>query len=228
MPLLMTPLAWPCPLPHGGASDEFALAFDRGRALRLLVVPALFDEANRLRRLCVEVMRRLDRAGIDAFLPDFPGTNESLRDLRDQDAESWRAAMTAAAAQFGATHVLGLRGGCLFTPAGFPKWHYAPAKGANILRSMLRARMLASREAGREESREALTEKGQSDGLVLAGYPLGAALFRDLEALVPDPAIATIAQEQVGGSGLWLRAEPDEDAAQADALTALLIQGMNA
>ncbi len=224
----MTPLFWPCPQPHDGASDEYALAFDRGRALRLLVVPALFDEANRLRRFCVEVMRRLDRAGVDAFLPDFPGTNESLRDLRDQDAESWRAAMTAAADHFGATHVLGLRGGCLFTPAELPAWHYAPVKGGNILRSMLRARMLAGKEAGREESREVLTEMAHRDGISLAGYPLAPALFRDLEALAPDPAIPVIAQEQIGGSGLWLRAEPDEDAAQADALAALLIEGMHA
>ncbi|WP_395333745.1 hypothetical protein WBP06_08405 [Novosphingobium sp. BL-8H] len=224
----MTPLAWPCPLPHDGASDEYALAFDRGRALRVLVVPALFDEANRLRRFCAEVMRRLDRGGIDAFLPDFPGTNESLRDLRDQDAETWHAAMNAAAAHFGATHVLALRGGCLFTPAGLPSWHYAPVKGANILRSMLRARILASREAGREESREVLTEMAHRDGITLAGYPLGPALFRDLETLALDPAVPVIAQEQVGGSGLWLRAEPDEDAAQADALAALLIEAMRA
>ncbi len=224
----MSPLTWPCPLPEGGASEEYALACDRGCASRLLIVPALFDEANRLRRFCAEVMRRLDRAGIDAFLPDLPGTNESLRDLRDQDAESWRAAMRAAAGHFDATHVLALRGGCLFTPTGLPAWHYAPVKGANILRSMLRARMLASREAGREENREVLAETAHREGIVLAGYPLGPALFRDLEALTPDPSMPVIAQEQVGGSGLWLRAEPDEDAAQADALAALLIEGVRA
>ena len=222
----MTPLCWPSPLPHGGTDEEFALACDRGRPLRLLIVPALFDEANRLRRFCAEVMRRLNAGGVDAFLPDFPGTNESLRTLPDQDAESWRAAMTAAADHFGATHVLALRGGCLFTPSGLPAWHYAPVKGANILRSMIRARLLASREAGKEENREALTEEAQNRGIVLAGYALGPALFRDLEAFAPDPAVPAITQEQVGGSGLWLRAEPDEDSAQADALAALLVGGM--
>lgn len=222
----MTPLCWPSPLPHGGTGEEFALACDRGRPLRLLIVPALFDEANRLRRFCAEVMRRLDTGGVDAFLPDFPGTNESLRPLPDQDAESWRAAMTAAADHFGATHVLALRGGCLFTPSGLPAWHYAPVKGANILRSMIRARLLASREAGKEENREALTEEAQNHGIVLAGYALGPALFRDLEAFAPDPAVPVITQEQVGGSGLWLRAEPDEDSVQADALASLLVEGM--
>ena len=194
--------------------------------MRLLIVPALFDEANRLRRFCAEVMRRLDRGGVDSFLPDFPGTNESLGGLGDQDAETWRAAMTAAADHFGATHVLALRGGCLFTPPGLPAWHYAPVKGANILRAMIRARILASRETGKDENREALTGAAQDHGIVLAGHALGPGLFRDLDALAPDPAVAIITQEQLGGSGLWLRAEPDEDATQADALAALLIEGM--
>ena len=222
----MTPHLWPCPLPHGGTGEEYALACDSGRALRLLIIPALFEEANRLRRFCAEVMRRLDRGGIDSFVPDFPGTNESLRPLGDQDAETWRASMTAAAGHFRATHVLALRGGCLFTPAGLPAWHYAPVKGANILRAMIRARILASREAGLDEKREALTETAQDHGIVLAGHALGPALFRDLEAFAPDPAVPIITQEQLGGSGLWLRAEPDEDGAQADALAALLVEGM--
>ena len=51
------------PSPDG---DEYALAFDRGRAQRLLVLPALFDEANKLRHFTVEVLRRLDVSGIDA------------------------------------------------------------------------------------------------------------------------------------------------------------------
>ncbi|TCM22323.1 hypothetical protein EDF56_1011010 [Novosphingobium sp. PhB165] len=224
----MTPLLWPCPQAHLGAGEEYALVCDRGRARRLLIVPALFDEANRLRRFTVEVMRRLDRAGVDTFLPDFPGTNESPRNLCDQDADSWRAAMTLAAEHFGATHVLALRGGRLFAPVGLPSWHYAPVKGASILRSMVRARVLASREAGREEAREILTEMAHREGVVLAGYSLGAALFGDLETREPDPSAAMIAQDQLGGSGLWLRAEPDEDAAQADALAALLIAGLGA
>nr|WP_314465798.1 hypothetical protein [uncultured Novosphingobium sp.] len=221
----MTPATWLCPLPDGGAQEEQALAFDSGRACRLLIVPALFDEGNRLRRFTVEVMRRLDRAGMDSVLPDLPGTNESLSGLPAQDARHWQDAMGAAARHFRATHALGLRGGCLFTPP-LPAFHYAPVKGAQILRGMLRARMLASREAGLEEHREALTAAAREDGLVLAGYPLGSALFRDLERLEPAIGASVIAQDRIGGSGLWLRAEPDEDAAQADALAALLVEAM--
>jgi hypothetical protein len=158
-------------------------------------------------------------------LPDLPGTNESLSGLPAQDARHWQDAMGAAARHFSATHALGLRGGCLFTPP-LPAFHYAPVKGAQILRGMLRARMLASREAGLEENREALTASAREDGLVLAGYPLGSALFRDLERLEPATGASVIAQDRIGGSGLWLRAEPDEDAAQADALAALLVKAM--
>ncbi|MBO9516965.1 MAG: hypothetical protein J7493_02745 [Porphyrobacter sp.] len=219
----MIPATWSSDA-HGG--EETALVRDRARPLRLLIVPALFDEGNRLRRFTVEVMRRLDRAGIDTMLPDLPGTNESLLGLETQDAGLWREAMQAAARYFAVTHVLGLRGGCLFTP-DLPAFHYAPVKGAQILRGMLRARMLASREAGLEENRDSLTETARREGIMLAGYPFGAALFRELETLESAPA-QVIAQDRIGGSGLWLRAEPDEDAAQADALAAILVEAVQA
>ena len=35
-----------------------------------------------------------------------------------------------------------------------------------------------------------------------------------------------IAQADVGGAALWLRAEPDDDAAQADALAAIVAMGL--
>jgi hypothetical protein len=219
----MTPTTWPCPLPGGGTAEEFALACDGGRARRLLIVPALFDEGNRMRRFTVEVMRRLDAGGVDTFVPDLPGCNESLQPLDRQTPADWQSAVNAAAHHFAATHVLGIRGGCLFTPAGLPTFHYAPLKAASTLRQMLRARMLSAREAGREESREQLTELALTHGITLAGCALGADFYRDFEAMVPVGDATLIGQEQVGGSGLWLRAEPDENAEQADALAALLL-----
>jgi hypothetical protein len=218
----MMPTNWPCPLPDGGASQEYALCFDAGRTRRLLIVPALFDEGNRMRRLTVEVMRRLDDTGIDSMLPDLPGCNESLQSLAAQDTAHWREAMAAAARHFGATHALGIRGGCLFTPQGLPAWHYAPVKAASILRQMMRARILAAREAGREEKREELAEMALASGIELAGYRLGAEFYRTFEAVVPDSGATVIAQDAIGGSGLWLRAEPGEDEAQATALAAAL------
>lgn len=218
----MTPMRWPCPLPGGDTSEEYALCFDQNRRKRLLIVPALFDEGNKLRRLTVDVMRRLDAAGIDSVLPDLPGCNESLLPLQTLDPTDWLDAMTAAAQHFGATHALGIRGGCLFTPDGLPTFHYAPVKGAAILRQMLRARILSSREAGREESREALAEIALAKGITLAGYDLGADFYRHFEPMSAAPATGVLMQEEVGGSGLWLRAEPGEDAAQAQVICAVL------
>lgn len=226
----MTPGTWPCALPGGGTASEYVLAFDRRREHRLLIVPALFDEANRLRRLTVEVMRRLDGAGIDCLLPDLPGCNESLESLEAQSLASWRKAVADAVDHFRATHILGIRGGSLLLTSDLPGWRYAPAKGANILRQMLRARVIAAREAGTSETAELLLEQGLAAGLDLAGYRLGPELVRELQTAVPSPfpTLVDIAQETIGGAGLWLRAEPDENREQADALAAVLAVGIKA
>ena len=208
---------------------EGALAADRSRADRLLLVPALFDEANKLRRFTVEVMRRLDAAGVDCLLPDLPGCGESLAPLVVQTPTSWRTAMATAAAQWGATHVLAIRGGALVAPA-LPGWALAPVKGASVLRQMLRARVLAAREAGREESSEALLAEAKASGRELAGYAIGAKFiseFHDLE-MTNSSDIEVIEQAGLGGPGLWLRAEPGEDPAQAEALAARVSTGLAA
>jgi hypothetical protein len=190
--------SWPSP-----AGDEYAVAFDHGRAARVLVLPALFDEANKLRHFTVETMRRLDEAGIDCFLPDLPGCNESGVALEGQTLRKWRDAAAVAAAHFGATHVLALRGGALTAPAGLPCLHYAPVNGASLLRGLLRARVLASREAGIEETRDGLFARALSGGIELAGYRLGAPMVAELESAAPGVALATIAQSrsQRGTSG---------------------------
>ncbi len=205
-------------------AEELLAAFDRRRAQRVLVCPAWFDEANKLRRFTLEVMRRLDRAGIDTLLPDLPGCNESLAPLAQQTLESWRNAMAAAARSLGATHVLAIRAGALAAPEGLPGWHYAAQSGPKLLRAMLRARTIAAREAGVSETSEAVMAIGRSEGLVLGGWPIGAAMLRALESAEPTlgPGQSEIAQAQLGGPGLWLRAEPDEDAGQADRLAALI------
>jgi len=217
---------WPCPALEGEPREEMALAFDRSRAHRLLMLPAWFDEANKLRRQTVEVMRRLDLSGIDSFLPDFPGCNESEASLEEQTLEAWRAAACAAASHFGATHVLTIRAGALLAPAGLTGWSYAPVAGAKVLRAMLRARTIASREAGRSERTDDLQTLARTTGIELAGWRLGAALFSQLEGAQPTELLTTVRQDDIGGAGLWLRAEPDEDPAQADALATLLAMGI--
>ncbi len=213
---------------QGFSSEELLVAFDSGRQVRVLVCPAWFDEANKLRRFTIEVMRRLDKAGIDCFLPDLPGCNESSVPLAEQTLAGWQAAMTAAAQATGATHVLAIRGGALIAPASLPGWHYAAQSGPKLLRAMLRARTIAAREAGISETSEALMAQGRAEGLTLGGWAIGAEMFRALETA--EPALGSgqsdIAQTALAGPGLWLRAEPDYDAAQADALAAIVTQSV--
>ena len=221
---------WPCPAADSGTRAEAALLFDGGREKRLMVLPPLFEEANKLRHLIVEVMRRLDATGIDSVLPDLPGCNESLAILAEQTLDGWREAAAAAARHFRATAVLTIRGGALLRPEGLPGWDYAPQDGAKILRNMVRARVIASKEAGDAETREGIEALGRSEGIALAGWQLGAPMFTALEQAEVAPregGVALLDQETVGGRPLWLRADPDHDAAQADAIAATIADTMN-
>lgn len=218
---------WPCPAPGGGTRDELALAFDRGRRQRLLVLPAWFDEANKLRRQTVEIMRRLDLSGIDSILPDLSGCNESEAPLGEQTLEGWREGAQAAAAHFAATHALTIRAGALLAPVGLPGWSYAPLGGRQVLRAMLRARTIAAKEAGRIERTDDLQAIGRREGIELAGWNLGHPLYVALETAEAGTGLAEIEHAVVGGPALWLRAEPDEDPQQADALAAILAIGLS-
>lgn len=220
---------WNTPALDGGSTaEELLVAFDRGRAVRLLICPAWFDEANKLRRFTLEVMRRLDHAGIDCFLPDLPGCNESPAPLAEQTLEGWRACATAAALSLNATHVFTIRAGALVAPAGLPGWYYAPQSGPKLLRGMIRARTIAARESGISETSDGLLAIGRSKGLMLGGWHIGPAMFAALESA--EPALAPkqneIAQTMLDGPGLWLRAEPDEDSAQADALATIIAKSI--
>lgn len=217
MPGNPTQQAWSAP----GGSAEYALEFSRNTSPRLLILPAWFDESNKLRHFTVEVMRALDSRGIASVLPDLPGCNESTAALSSQDLPRWRAAAAKAAQDMACTHVLTLRAGANIPP-DLPGWAYAPIPAKSALKALLRARIIASKEAGRDEQRDLLLEQGKSEGLELAGYRLGAAMITQMaDAELPEQSLlAQIGQTDLGGAGLWLRMEPDHDAAQADALAA--------
>ena len=217
-------IAWPSP---GG--DEFAAVIDRDRRHRLLIVPPLFEEMNRTRRFLRGTMRALDRHGIDSFLPDLPGTNESLQAFCDQSLHHWRTAMARAARHFAATHVLALRGGVLVFPNVLPGWVVEPVAGASLLRQMLRARVIAAREAGEPCDSATLLETGRTCGLALAGYDFGPALIAGLDSARPlDEGQREVRQSDLGGTALWLRAEPGDDPAQSARLAAIIASGIAA
>ena len=218
---------WPAPLGNGGQSEELLVSFDKARARRVVILPAWFDEANKLRRFTLDVMRALDAAGIDSFLPDLPGCNESLAPLESQTLAGWRAGAAASAEAVGASEVLAIRAGALLVPPGLPAWHYAALSGPKLLRGLIRARTIVAREAGLSESAEDLMAIGREAGLVLGGWMIGADMLRGLEsAEIPasDNARA-ITTADLGGPGLWLRAEPGEDIAQSQRLAAIIADG---
>ena len=221
----MNSVAWPCAAP-GGSGEEFALtAGPPAAAARVLIVPALFEEANRTRRMVVETMRVLAGAGIASVLPDLPGCNESVAALDVQDLASWRAALVAATEHFTVTCVLSLRGGALVAPATLRGWRLEPIAGAQILRPMLRARTVSAREEGRAETIDGLLVEARPAGIELVGYRLGATMVRDLEgAGIADEAAQEVLKiTDLGGAALWLRSAPGEDGELSIALAARLV-----
>ncbi len=221
--------SWPCPQAGGGYSDELAIVFGEARPHRVLVLAPLFDEANKLRHLLVETMRRLDGAGLGAMLPDMPGTNESLAPPGAQTLAGWQNAARVAASHFAATHILAVRSSALIAP-DLPGWRYAPTSGNAVIRQLLRARIVAAREAGRNENTDSLSEAALRDGIELGGYAIGAALFGALVSAVPGETAKarTLGNGDIGGTAPWLRAEPGFSAAQADALAATIVMELRA
>lgn len=215
---------WPCTLPDGTISEELVVRHGAGSGPRLLIVPPLFSEHNLMRRQLALLMQCLAEAQIETVLPDLPGWNESLQPLERQSLPFWRDAVAEAAHLHEATHVLAVRSGALLVPSSLNGWAYAPQSGSKLLRGMVRARTIASKEAGQPETSEDVFERGRSSGVTLAGWPIGATMFAELETAEPPTreGLVEIRQNEVGGPALWLRAESAEDAAQAASLARLI------
>jgi hypothetical protein len=199
----------------GGANDERCI----------LIVPPLFDEMNRVRRMMVQAMRELAGRGISSALPDLPGTNESRASLEAQDVGTWRGAVSAAAAQIGATHIASVRGGTLIDDGvSIPRWRLAPVKGSVLLRAMLRTRIAGDKEAGIVSTSEQLMASALHAPLELAGNLISAPMLASLDKAEPVVAgeIREVALSEVDGTALWLRAEPQDDGAMSAAIAAHL------
>ncbi len=215
-------LGWTAP----GGSEELALALGQSGGIRVLVLPAWFDEGNKLRHVTLEAMRSLERLGVASVMPDLPGCNESTARLDSQTLKTWHSAATAAASYLACSHVLVVRAAANIAP-DLPGWAWAPLAGKSALRALLRARVIASKEAGTPETSEALLEQGKAQGLDLAGYRLGAAMVAGLaEAELSATSLTPITQADLGGPGLWLRAEPEHDQSQAEALAQIIAAEM--
>ena len=220
--------AWRGPDDFG--QREAMLRFGPEDAPVVLVLPPLFEEANRTRYFLVEVMRGLAAHGIASILPDLPGTNDSPVPTIDARFGNWQEAIAALPAP---ALTVSLRGGALldgFAATEF-HWRLAPETGARLLRDMVRATaMTAGIKAG------ALEAIARTEPTALAGNMVHHALFSTLEAAVPTDMgnIRTLrledevgdADTRVTGTPLWRRAEPGHDADLAAAVVADIAQWM--
>lgn len=193
----------------------------------VVIIPPLFEEANRTRRTLVLAMRALAADGFAAVLPDLPGQNESLVPLADVDLERWQDALAEVVATIdGPTIVASVRGGVLIDHRvkAAAWWRLAPAGGASLLRTLLRARVAADREAGVTASLESLQAAARSEALLLAGNALSPTMVAQLghaEAQPVEPLRSIgLGADGIAGTPLWLRAEPGEDAAMAREIAA--------
>lgn len=215
---------WPCPLADGAVSEELLVTIGEGDAASLLIIPPLFAEHSLMRRQLLLIMRALADAGITSHLPDLPGWNESLLPSSRQSLATWHVAMSEAARHLDASHAFAVRSGALLVPRGLKGWLYAPQSGDKLIRTMIRAQGIADREAGKAEASDQMMDKGRVEGLQLVGWDVSSKLFRDLQSadFLGGDLLTVISQEEAGGSGLWLRAEPGEDLKQAQQIASLI------
>jgi hypothetical protein len=184
---------------RGGS--EYLLRHGAGSSITFLVLPALFEEANRMRRFTVSVMRNLADQGIGTILPDLPGTGESESALADVSLQDWRDAVSALAANMMGS--IAIRGGCLLDETLTNRWRLAPDNGERLLRDMTRATAFSEGISASQIDARARTTPTR-----LAGNLISPALYTALHNAVPvDGAHVTT----VEGPKLWRAAEPGDD-----------------
>jgi hypothetical protein len=184
---------------------EMLLRMGVGLPVAVLVLPALFEEANRMRRFTVSVMWQLEMRKIGTLLPDLPGQGESSTPLGAARMADWQEAVAAIPDK--PLHVIAFRGGSLLGSDFRHRWHFAPDSGERLLRDMVRATALSEGVPASE-----IVARARQEQTRLAGNLIGPDLYNDLCAAKPvDGAIVS----KVEGPNLWRSAEPGDDSAYA-------------
>lgn len=204
--------------------NEYCLKAGNEHKDQILLIPPLFDEMNRMRRMIVDVMRILADRDIGVILPDLPGTNESLYPQDQVNFDVWRAALLACVESHpGCSYIASMRGGSLIDGISddLPKWRLTPVKGKSLLRTLMRTRIGSDKETGISTTMAELTELAKTQPIELAGNLISPEMFVHLQEadignsnrlrtarLESDSQQADV---KLTGDPLWLRAEPDSD-----------------
>lgn len=191
-------------------SPEFILAYGPDNGPQILVLQPLFEEMNRCRALVAAMCRGLAARGIGCWLPDLPGTGESIRALERVRWDDWIGAVAAArhmiTAQSGHSPLsMALRGGALLDgEAAGKRWRLSPTSGRSLLSDLRRSTLMGGGDPGAP-----------------AGYRLHPDLSETLQKIdvAEHSAIRTIrlssddrvADRHVDGNPLWRRPEPATD-----------------
>lgn len=205
---------------------EMAVSTARKDEPELLIIPPLFDEANRMRAQLVLLMRTLRDLGISSVMPDLPGMNESLEPQAFQTLSAWRVAAASAAKHFDVRHALYVRQACVLDTGTAPASHYAPSEPSKLLRAMVRAQSLAEKEAGNDRTASQILDTARVHGNLVAGWEVGRTMAQELceSAEVTNRAATLITHEEIGGRPLWLSNEGGVDESQAQALAKVLAE----
>ncbi len=188
--------------------EEALLRHGPASSVTLVILPALFEEANRMRRLTVSVMRHLASGGIGTILPDLPGTGESLLDLDQVTLDDWIDAVSVLATEAGGS--IAFRGGALLDERFERRWRFAPDSGERLLRDMVRATAWSQAQTVTD-----IDERARMQPIRLAGNVLHPAMYNALRTRVSVDN-ARIAPFE--GARLWRAAEPGDDPALAQLL----------
>jgi pimeloyl-ACP methyl ester carboxylesterase len=198
---------------------ELLLRHGEGSPVTLVILPALFEEANRMRRFTVSLMRSLAKARIGSVLPDLPGTGESTLELADVTLDDWLDAAAALSNAIrdreGRVITVAIRGGALLDGTSDARWRLAPETGERLLRDLVRATAVTG-----GISAGSLDVVARQEPTRLAGNLLSPMLYRQLaDAPFQHHLARTIRLEgdaaaadmTIAGSRLWRASEPGDD-----------------
>lgn len=206
---------------HWAGGREALLRFgpERGMLGTVVLAPALFEEANRLRSFTVALMRALAARGVASALPDLPGQGESIWKTEHAALDKWRTAIAAATASLGKPHLFAIRGGTLLDgecqAAG--RYHFAPVPGGDLVRDLIRSRQISAQENDEPFNPEDVRPPGPP--VELAGNILSRWLIDDLKSAMPRSADRVARPEtdarhadlRLTGTALWRRPHPADD-----------------